>query len=280
MAAAAMLWAPGCSTTRAVKPGTQSPGSADSPTLDPATSPATTIAQPSDTSEPELPAAWIGNEVIAMLIYPEMTALDFVGPQYFFGSLMGATVHHVAADLTPVTSDTGVTIAPTITMDECPAEVDILFVPGGTQGTLNALRSPKTVDFVASRGATAKRVTSVCTGSLLLGAAGLLDGYRATSHWMAQDLLPLFGATPVAERFVKDRNRYTGAGVSAGLDFGLALLREIRDTDYAQVIQLICEYDPQPPLQAGSPQTAPKEAVDAVSALFEDFHAAATAELT
>jgi cyclohexyl-isocyanide hydratase len=263
--AAAALGASGCGSTRAASPGTQ-----------PRTQPATDETH--DMSAASVPST--GNEVIAMLMYPEMTALDFVGPQYFFGSLMGATVHHVALDMKPVTSDTGLTIVPTITMDECPTELDVLFVPGGTGGTLGAMRSKKTIEFLASRGAGAKRVTSVCTGSLVLGAAGLLDGYKATSHWMARDLLPLFGATPVAERFVKDRNRYTGAGVSAGLDFGLALTEEMRDTEYAQTVQLICEYAPQPPLLAGSPTSAPSQVVESVKTMFHDFHKAASATLS
>jgi len=198
-----------------------------------------------------------GDEQIAMLVYPGMTMLDLVGPQYFFASLMGATVHLVGSDdgLDPVMGDTGFAIVPTIVMSDCPAELDVLFVPGGTAGTVDAMLDERTVDFVADRGSRARFVTSVCTGSLVLGQAGLLDGRKATSHWATRHLLPEFGATPVDARVVTDGNVVTGAGVSAGLDFALGLLAELRGVPYAKAIQLQAEYAPEPAFDAGTPDS-------------------------
>ena len=198
-----------------------------------------------------------GEEQIAMLVYPKMTMLDLVGPQYFFASLMGATVHLVSGDtsLEPVIGDTGFAIVPTIGMDRCPADLDVLFVPGGTSGTVDAMLDDATMDFVADRGSRARFVTSVCTGSLILGQAGLLEGRKATSHWASRHLLPEFGATPVDARVVTDGNAITGAGVSAGLDFALALLAELRGAPYAKAIQLQAEYAPEPVFDAGTPDS-------------------------
>jgi putative intracellular protease/amidase len=203
------------------------------------------------------PSSWTRPDEIAMLVYPNMTALDLIGPQYMFASLMGAKVHLVAKTRAPVTSDTGVTITPTATFSETPRDLTVLFAPGGTLGTLAALKDEETRAFMADRGSRAKYVTSVCTGSLILGAAGLLKGYKATSHWAARDALADFGAIPTDARVVRDRNRITGAGVTAGLDFGLAMVAELRDPVYAQGVQLLCEYDPHPPFDAGSIHTAP-----------------------
>ena len=207
----------------------------------------------------QAPASWSGHDRIAMLVYPRMTALDLIGPQYMFASLMGAKVHLVAKSREPVTSDTGVTITPTATFDETPRDLTVLFAPGGTQGTLDALKDAETRAFMADRGSRAKYVTSVCTGSLILAAAGLLKGYKATSHWAAREALSDFGAIPTDQRVVIDRNRITGAGVTAGLDFGLTVVAQLRDATYAQSLQLLCEYDPHPPFNAGSIHTAPPE---------------------
>ncbi len=233
-------------------------------------------AEPSATVTPGhdmsgMPASWTRPDSIAMLCYPRMTILDLIGPQYMFASLMGASVHLVAKTRDPITSDTGVTIVPTATFDECPRDLTVLFAPGGTDGTLAAMRDDATRDFVADRGSRARYVTSVCTGALVLGAAGLLDGYRATTHWAALETLPDFGATPVAERVVRDRNRITGAGVTAGLDFGLTMVAEMRDEAYAQGVQLIAEYDPAPPFNAGSTRTAPPEVKAMMEQMFVSF---------
>lgn len=218
-----------------------------------------------------MPAGWMRQDSIAMLLYPGFTALDLVGPQYFFANLMGATVRLVAKDRAPVMSDTGLAIAPTHTLDDCPKDLDVLFVPGSGKGVLDAMEDLSLVDFVADRGARAKWVTSACTGSLLLARAGLLKGYRATGHWVAREVLADFGATPVDARLVRDRNRMTGAGVSAGLDLGLAMTAELRDVPYAQAIQLLAEYAPEPPFSAGTPDTAPAETVSLIAGMFPGF---------
>jgi putative intracellular protease/amidase len=219
------------------------------------------------------PASWTRADEVGMLVYPKMTALDLIGPQYMFASLMGAKVHLVAKTRAPVTSDTGVTIIPTATFAECPKNLTVLFTPGGTEGTLAAMRDPETLAFMADRGARARYVTSVCTGSLILGAAGLLKGYKATSHWVARPMLKAFGAIPTDERVVKDRNRITGAGVTAGLDFGLTMIAELRDANYAQSVQLLCEYDPHPPFSAGSIHTAPPEIEAMMTEMLSPFAA-------
>ena len=209
----------------------------------------------------KLPASWHGNETVAMLLYPGFTALDLFGPHHIFISMMGAKVLLVAKDDQPVESDSKVKIHPHVTFDTCPEKLTVFFVPGGTSGTLAAAKDEATRHFVADRGGKAEWVTSVCTGSLVLGAAGLLKGYKATSHWMVREELALFGAIPVDKRVVVDRNRMTGAGVTSGLDFGLQLVKDLRGKEYAQAVQLFSEYDPQPPLDAGSPAKCPKELV-------------------
>lgn len=218
-----------------------------------------------------LPAHWHGKEQIAFLVYPGFTALDLVGPHYMLSSLMGATVHIVAKTLDPVTSDQKLVLMPSATFATCPADLDILCVPGGSDGTLAAMRDEATLAFLRDRGSRAKYITSVCTGSLLLGAAGLLKGYKATSHWVARDLLKEFGAEPVDSRVVTDRNRITGAGVTAGLDFGLGLTASLRDADYAKAVQLLAEYHPEPPFNAGTPALAGEAATKMMGDMFVPF---------
>lgn len=225
------------------------------------------------TSEPlhdmsGMPAAWHGSEKIAFLAYPQFTSLDLVGPHYMLGSLMGATTMIVAKTRDPVVSDMKLAILPTHTFAECPTDLDIICVPGGSSGTLAVMQDSETIAFLKDRGARAKHVTSVCTGSLVLGAAGLLAGYKATSHWVTRHLLSEFGAEPVDRRVVIDRNRITGAGVTAGLDMGLYMLGQLRDPLYAQSVQLLAEYAPEPPYDAGTPATAPAEAREMMAGMF------------
>jgi cyclohexyl-isocyanide hydratase len=199
-----------------------------------------------------------GTEQIAMLMYPGFTAMDLVGPQYLFASLMGAQVHLVSPtdDLTPVKCDTGITITPTITQKDLPEHLDLLFIPGSAQGVLKAMQDEKFVAFIKTKAAHSKYVTSVCTGSLLLGKAGLLIGKKATSHWVTLDLLTKFGALPVQERVVWDGNIITGGGVTAGIDFGLEVVAVLRGRKYAETLQLMAEYNPRPPFDVGSPEKA------------------------
>jgi len=219
----------------------------------------------------EFPASWTRADRIAMVLYPGFTALDLVGPQYMFGNLMGAKVDLVSQTMAPVESDTKLSILPTRTFEDCPRDLDLLFVPGGAQGTLAALSNERLIDFLADRGSRAGLVTSVCTGSLVLGQAGLLRGYRATSHWVTLGLLPEFGATPVDTRVVEDRTRITGAGVSAGLDMGLRIVARMRDREYAEAVQLLAEYSPQPPFDAGTPATAPPRLTALIDGMFSEL---------
>lgn len=210
---------------------------------------------------------------ILMLVYPRFTALDLIGPQHVFSLLgPGYKTRLVWKSLDEVVSDTGVPVRPTQTFAEATGEPAVLFIPGGTDGTLAALEDPEVRDFVASRGAGATYVTSVCTGALVLAAAGLLKGYRATTHWLALESLRAFGATPVAERVVEDRNRITGAGVTAGIDFALALAAKLKDESYAKGIQLMMEYDPQPPFQSGNRANADPKTVKMLEAMVVDFN--------
>ncbi|NUK01377.1 DJ-1/PfpI family protein [Streptomyces lunaelactis] len=153
-----------------------------------------------------------------------------------------------------------------MTFEQCPAELDVLFVPGGT-GQTKAVLNQKALHFLTDRGAQAKYVTSVCTGALVLGAAGLLNGYRAGTHWSVRDLLPLVGATPVNERVVIDGNRITGGGITAGIDFGLTLLAKLVDEEAAQTSQLAMEYAPEPPFDAGLPEQAPPAVVERLTTM-------------
>ncbi len=198
---------------------------------------------------------------IAMLIYPDMFDLDLIGPMTFFRRFGDADAFLVWKDRTPIVSDLGLSYAAHHGFESCPKDLDVLFVPGGLKGAVPVMRDRMTLDFLADRGARARYVTSVCTGSLLLGAAGLLQGYKAACHWMSRELLLLFGAEPAAGRVVVDRNRITGGGVTAGLDFGLTLAAALRGEDHAKMLQLNIEYDPQPPFDAGSPERAPVEMV-------------------
>lgn len=192
---------------------------------------------------------------IAMLVHPNMVALDLIGPMTVF-SIMRARVNLVWKDLSPVTTDIGLPVAATQSFADVPPNLDVLFVPGGLMGTIACMNDPEVLAFLADRGARAKWVTSVCTGSLALAAAGLLKGYGATSHWRVARHLPKMGARHIDQRIVIDRNRMTGGGVTAGIDFGLTLAARLKDEETARRIQLILEYAPEPPFRNGTPQEA------------------------
>lgn len=219
------------------------------------------------------PPSWSGKEVIAMLIYPGFTALDMVGPHYFLSSLMGAKVSLVARTKVTVTSDAGLKFVPDHDFDTCPVDLDLLVIPGGTAGTLAAMEDQTTREFVRRQAASAKRVASVCTGSLILGAAGLLKGRKATSHWLVKDLLPKFGAVPAEGRVVEDGRLITAAGVTAGMDFGLHMALKLRDRDYADSLALLAEYAPEPPTNAGDPAKAPPQVRQMMEAMMTEFRA-------
>ncbi len=199
---------------------------------------------------------------IGILIFPGMTQLDATGPYEVLARLPDAKVDLIGRGSAPVVTEWGMAIMPTVDMREAPP-LDLLCVPGG--GGINSLLGDTEVlGFLAREGAHADYVTSVCTGALVLGAAGLLRGYRATTHWLSHDLLPLLGAIPVDERVVIDRNRITGGGITAGIDFGLVIARAVAGEDVAREIALMMEYEPSPPFQSGSPHTAAPETVERV----------------
>ncbi|WP_088306847.1 DJ-1/PfpI family protein [Novosphingobium sp. B 225] len=201
---------------------------------------------------------------LAFLLFPGVTQLDLTGPAQFLSRLPDARVDLVWASRDPVPTDAGFSIVPTATFAEVP-RADLLCVPGG-MGISDVINHQEALNWVRQVGAEAQWVTSVCTGALILGAAGLLRGYRATTHWAWHDLLALFGAEPVQARHVIDRNRATGGGVTAGIDFALALIAEIAGEDHARAVQLALEYDPAPPFDAGSPAKAGAALVDVYSA--------------
>ena len=205
-----------------------------------------------------------GEVSIGMVLFPDLTQLDLTGPYEVFGRTPGAAVHLLASSLAPVRTELGLVIVPDATFAGAP-RLDVLFVPGGP-GVLATMEDEEVLGFLADREPEARYVTSVCTGSLVLGAAGLLRGYRATTHWLSMDLLGLLGAEPVRERVVKDRNRITGGGITAGIDFGLAMAAEIAGEDAAGEIQLMMEYDPDPPFDSGSPEVAAPALVEGIRA--------------
>lgn len=196
---------------------------------------------------------------IGLFVFPNMTLLDFSGPYEVFCQLPNVTVHTIAITLDPIIVGGGLRIIPDTTIANCPA-LDMITVPGGSG--VNCLLDTKiTLDFLCTQAEKAHYVTSVCTGALVLGAAGLLKGYRATTHWQSLDLLHYFGAIPTPDRVVVDRNRITGGGVTAGIDFALQAVAEMFGVEEAQRIQLYLEYNPSPPFHAGHPSIAAPELV-------------------
>jgi cyclohexyl-isocyanide hydratase len=194
---------------------------------------------------------------IGCLIFPRVTQLDLTGPVQVFSSVPGAEVHLIWKQIEPVPSDSVLMLTPTTTFADCP-QLDVICVPGGF-GTDELVNDEEVLDFLRKQAEGAKYITSVCTGSLVLGAAGLLQGYRAATHWSAMDVLALFGATPTHTRVCVDRNRITGGGITAGIDFALTLVSMLVNRTMAEAIQLRLEYNPAPPFNAGSPETAPAE---------------------
>jgi cyclohexyl-isocyanide hydratase len=194
---------------------------------------------------------------VAMLVYPGVTALDLIGPHQILSRMGNVDINFVWKTRDLVTTDGDFALQPTLSFADCPDNLTVLFVPGGLRGTADLMADTAVLDFLAHKGKTARYITSICTGSLILGAAGLLRGYRATSHWLTRDFLTGLGAHPVKARVVEDRNRITGAGVTAGLDFALHLVARLRNEKMAKALQLANEYDPQPPYQAGKPESAP-----------------------
>ena len=195
--------------------------------------------------------------LIGMLIFPRLTQLDMTGPYEVLARLPNTKVHLVAHTLAPVKTDRGMEIVPTMTLADCP-QLDLVMVPGGP-GQQDLMEDEIVLEFLRKQARGAKYMTSVCTGSLVLGAAGLLIGKRATSHWAALEHLKPLGAAPVSEKVVMDGNIITGAGVTSGIDFALRVAAVLEGEEVAKQIQLQIEYDPAPPFNSGSPKTASAE---------------------
>jgi cyclohexyl-isocyanide hydratase len=210
---------------------------------------------------------------VGFVIFPELTQLDFTGPQQVLARLPQSAMHIIAKSAAPVPSDSGLSLIPTHTFENCP-QLDLICIPGGSTGVVRAMGDRETIEFVQRQSRKAKYVTSVCTGAFILGAAGLLKGRRATTHWAFTELLPLLGATHAKGRVVKDGNVITAGGVTSGIDFGLRVVAEIAGEGVAQAIQLGLEYDPDPPFGAGHPDRA-SAAVEA--AVFPRYEKARTA---
>lgn len=214
---------------------------------------------------------------IGMLLFPRLTQLDLTGPFEVLHRLPDSKVHLVWKDTDLVVAGGGLAIRPTTTLGDCPS-LDVLFVPGGF-GQAELTNDEAVIRFLGEQGRRAKYVTSVCTGALLLGAAGLLDGYDATTHWAYMDFLPAFGARPAPGRVVVDRNRITAGGVTSGMDFGLRLVAELRGEDLAKAIQLGLEYDPAPPFRSGHPDVADPALVARMREYYRESRAVETEQI-
>ncbi|MGQ0656153.1 MAG: DJ-1/PfpI family protein [Betaproteobacteria bacterium] len=211
---------------------------------------------------------------VGFVIFPGLTQLDFTGPLQVLAKLPGSAAHIVAKSQAPVPSDCGLSLVPTRTFADCPP-LDLICIPGGVTGVIGAIGDRDTVQFVRERSATARYVTSVCTGAFVLGVAGLLKGRRASTHWAYTDLLPLVGAIHERGRVVKDGNLITAGGVTSGIDFALSVVAEIAGETTARAIQLGIEYDPAPPFDSGHPDRAPA----AVKATLSERYAKANSAL-
>lgn len=197
---------------------------------------------------------------IGFLIYPGVIQLDVMGAYQVLAFPPNTQVHLLWKTLSPVVSNEGLILTPTTTLAECPP-LDVICVPGGGIGQVEVMQDAEILDFLRQQSITAQYVTSVCTGSLTLAAAGLLQGYKATCHWAFRDQLAMLGVEVIPQRVVIDRNRVTGAGVTSGIDFGLTLLKLLCGEQVAKMTQLMMEYTPEPPFNAGTPETAGEEVV-------------------
>jgi cyclohexyl-isocyanide hydratase len=216
---------------------------------------------------------------VGFVIFPDLTQLDFTGPQQVLARLPESAMHIVAKSAAAVPSDSGLALVPTHTFETCP-RLDLICVPGGIAGVVRAMGDRETIDFVQRQASVAKYVTSVCTGAFILGVAGLLKGRRATTHWAFTELLPLVGATYEKGRVVKDGSVITAGGVTSGIDFALRVVTEIAGESVAQAIQLGLEYDPDPPFASGHPDRASATVKTMVSPRYETARANFRAELS
>jgi len=216
---------------------------------------------------------------VGFVIFPDLTQLDFTGPQQVLARLPESAMHIVAKSAAAVPSDSGLGLVPTHTFESCP-RLDLICIPGGNAGVVRAMGDRETIEFVRWQARAAQYVTSVCTGAFILGVAGLLKGRRATTHWAFTELLPLVGATHEKGRVVKDGNVITAGGVTSGIDFGLRVVAEIAGKSVAEAIQLGLEYDPDPPFASGHPDRASAAVKTMVSPRYETARANFRAELS
>ncbi|MEO0826006.1 MAG: DJ-1/PfpI family protein [Cyanobacteria bacterium J06642_9] len=200
---------------------------------------------------------------IGFLVYPDVVQLDVMGAYQVLAFPPNTQVHLIWKTLTPITSSEGLIFSPTVNLVNCPP-LDVICVPGGGMGQIEVMKDPEILDFLQQQSKSAQYVTSICTGSMILAAAGLLQGYKATCHWAFRDQLAMLGVDVLSQRVVIDRDRVTGAGVTSGIDFGLTLLGLLCGEEVAKITQLMMEYTPDPPFNAGTPETAGKEIVDSL----------------
>ena len=211
---------------------------------------------------------------IGFLLYPNVVQLDVTGAYQVLSFPPNVQTHLIGKKRTPIVSNEGLSITPTVTLADCPS-LDVICVPGGGMGQIEVMKDTAVLNFLRQQSKSAQYITSVCTGSLILATAGLLQGYKATCHWAFREQLAMLGVEVVPQRVVIDRNRVTGAGVTSGIDFGLALLGLLCGEAIAKMAQLMMEYTPEPPFNAGSPEAAGEEAVQSLmrlgQPLFEAF---------
>lgn len=204
--------------------------------------------------------SYMQQHIVGLVFYPGMTALDIIGPQTVFNALPGIQIHRLWKTLDPIQTDDGMRIIPDTTFDHCPP-LDIICIGGGLAQSAVA-DDPEILAFLRQQGRTAKFVTSVCGGSEFLAKAGLLQGYRSATHWMFREQLAAAGVRVSTERVVIDRNRISGGGVTAGIDFGLEVAKVLYGEEIAKIVQLLMEYDPAPPFDVGSPEKAGADLVN------------------
>ncbi|MGD1929563.1 MAG: DJ-1/PfpI family protein [Leptolyngbyaceae cyanobacterium] len=203
---------------------------------------------------------------IGFLVYPDVVQLDVMGAYQVLAFPPNTQVHLIWKTLTPITSNEGLIFSPTVTLANCPP-LDVICVPGGGMGQIEVMKDSEILSFLQQQSNFTQYVTSVCSGSMILAAAGLLQGYKATCHWVFRDQLAMLGVEVVPQRVVIDRNRVTGAGVTSGIDFGLTLLGLLCGEEVAKMTQLMMEYMPDPPFDAGTPEAAGQEIVDSLMQL-------------
>ena len=200
---------------------------------------------------------------IGFLVYPDVVQLDVMGAYQVLSFPPNTNIHLIWKTTDSIVSNEGLIITPTTTLDNCPT-LDVICVPGGGIGQVEVMQDRELLNFLQHKYTTFKYITSVCTGSLILARANLLQGYKATCHWAFREHLAALGIEVVPHRIVGDRNRLTGAGVTSGIDLGLTLLSLLYDKNMAKMAQLIMEYSPEPPFNAGTPETAEKTIVESL----------------